>query len=108
MKRTTFIISNVLIGAAMTLLAGCQCPPRPVSYSYSPPQMKHLIFDAMPGLSADGAFVRAEWPALIDGESPSEVVEYAEIIRDDYGRNNDDDDNYRRRFESVRVGRYRR
>lgn len=108
MKRTTHIILFAAIGSGLALLAGCQCPPKPVSSAYSPPPMKHLIFDANPGLSADGAFVRAEWPALIDGESPSEIVEYSEVIRDDFGRNHDDDDNYRRRFESVRVGRYRR
>lgn len=106
MRRTTQLLMGVVIGASLAIMAGCHEPVR--ACTYSRPPMKHLIFDRRPTISADGAFVRSEWPALIAHENPGEVVEYAEIVRDDYGRQYGRDDNYRRRFESVRIGRYRR
>ena len=51
---------------------------------------------------------RSEWPATIASDLPTEEISYQEVIYDRQGRFGIIDDNYDRRFDSVRFGHIRR
>jgi len=100
------------VSAMVFCLVVCGCrsgAPRggalPASNPGNTAPNRHLIFSP----EQDGTFVMQDydtnWPATIDAYQPFEVVDYRETISDRQDRWGNLEDQYYRRFDSVRTGR---
>ncbi len=100
------------VSAIAICLVACGCRSGAPREATSPPSNpvdngpnRNLIFSPEP----QGTFVMQDydtnWPATIDAYQPFEVVDYRETISDRQDRWGNLEDQYYRRFDSVRTGR---
>lgn len=95
---------SCLIGMGVIALAGCASLPGPDRSTRA--VKKDLLFSpewaGMPTFDV----ARSSWPSTASHLSAGEVVDYQETILDFHGRSRlGRNDDYYRRFQSVRVGR---
>jgi len=87
----------------MAGLSGCASAVHRRSAKFLPESF--LVFNPAESEIPLQDYPRSDWPSVIAPNQPVEFITFQEFIIDDQGRYFGRSDNYRRRFESVRIGR---